>query len=188
MIYGKLIEEKLNKSIRESAHELLAFGLLLEKDIVYRDENIASNKWGKPYLKDYPDVKYSISHTDGYIACVISDNMPVGIDVERIRDFNEYAARRVCDDAERQYIYSSHNPNREFFKLWTLKESYIKAIGKGLSSPMKKANFILTKDERVKSNILGCRFALLEDEADYITAVCYLMNWRIRDHEQLYSI
>ncbi|GKU25883.1 4'-phosphopantetheinyl transferase family protein [Clostridium folliculivorans] len=154
--------------------KLLTYALQEEKSIKYRDEPLTLNPWGKPSLKNHPNIHFNISHSFNCIACVISDTYAVGIDVEKIRIFNPYAAKKVCTTEEIKKIYSSSNPDRVFFKFWTLKESYIKAIGKGLSHPMKDINFEIYPDGQILSNLSECRFHLIEDTNEFITAVCYL--------------
>jgi 4'-phosphopantetheinyl transferase len=148
--------------------------LLLEKGVVYSSEPVIRNPWGKPCLKNYPNIHYNISHSADLVACVISDTSTVGIDVEKIREFNSYAANRVCSSEELSRVYSNNDCKREFFRYWTLKESYIKAIGKGISHPMKNVNFEVSLNGEVYSNIPNCSFLLMEDIEEYITAVCYL--------------
>lgn len=152
--------------------KLLSYGLMIEKNIRYQDEEIVFNDWGKPSMKNYPDIFYNISHCRNYVACVISDTHIVGVDVEDIRDFSPYAARKVCTKKEIDSIKKSPNQNREFFRYWTLKESYIKGIGMGLSYSMKKANFNIRSKEAIKTNLTDCNFLLLENH-DYVTSVCY---------------
>jgi 4'-phosphopantetheinyl transferase len=177
VIYSMLLEGIPSKIISDKAHflgeELLAGGLLREVGINYRNEPVILNPWGKPSLKNHPGVQYNISHSENCIACVISDKYIVGIDVEKVRAFNPYAAKRVCSPDELQRIYSSDDSDREFFRYWTLKESYIKAIGKGLSYPMKNANFEIEPGGKIYSGLHECSFQLMEDMNGFIMAVCY---------------
>lgn len=163
--------EDISKTLSE---KILSYALLTEKGIEYDKESVVRNLWGKPMLKDYPHIHYNISHCDNYVACVTSYEYDVGIDVEKVRDFNEFAARKACSQQELERIYSKKDPNREFFRYWTLKESYIKAIGKGLSYPMKKVIFNINHDGEIDTDLPNCKFILLEDEKDFITAVCYV--------------
>jgi 4'-phosphopantetheinyl transferase len=154
----------------DKAISLLSFGLYLEKNIDYSVQEITKNQWGKPSLKYHTDVQYNISHCKNHISAVIS-NDHVGIDIENIREFSRHAAERILSKDELLYISKSQTPNKDFFKLWTLKESYIKSIGMGLSYPMRNVNFDIS-DIDIKSNIKECRFLTFENK-NTITSVCY---------------
>lgn len=177
MIYRALLKNLTRKITNDEAHflgeELLAYALLTEEGVIYKGEQVIRNLWGKPYLKNQPDIYYNISHSENCAACIISDICDVGIDVEKIRSFNMYAAQKTCSPEELMRIRSTQDANREFFRYWTLKESYIKAIGRGLSYPMKKVNFEIHPNGEIRSNISKCRFLLMEDTDGFITAVCY---------------
>lgn len=179
MIYRCLLEDTQNKRSEEEYHllgeKLLSLALYEEEKIVYKREDIIKNQWGKPRLKNHLHIHYSITHSYNLLMCVISE-LDVGIDVEKIREFNHYAALKVCREDELHDIYKSRDPNREFFKYWTLKESYIKAIGRGLSYAMKKVNFIIESNEKIYCNKSNCSFQIIEDSKDYIAAIC-LINY-----------
>lgn len=72
-------------------------------------------------------LQYNISHS-GYIAVCAIDNNPVGIDIEQILsptvDISPF-----FHTAEQIYLsqFSSENRDREFYRLWTRKESLYKA-------------------------------------------------------------
>jgi 4'-phosphopantetheinyl transferase len=155
------------------AEELLSYGLFKEKGIIYRDEPVIRNPWGKPGLKNYPEIQYNISHSKNCAVCVISDQHIVGIDVEKVRPFNPSAASKVCSPQELKSIYSKNDADREFFRYWTLKESYIKAVGMGISYPMKSVNFQIGTNGEILSHMPGCSFLLMEDINGFVTAVCY---------------
>ena len=97
---------------------------------------IDKNKYGKPFLVNFPNVHYNISHTKGLVVCAISDNY-VGIDVERIKPFNKRIVERFFSENEREYIFASkENQDERFAEIWTKKESYVKWIGKGMAIPI----------------------------------------------------
>lgn len=175
MIYRMILKNKRVSSLELHYHgeNMLAYGLHKEKGIVFKEEVILKNSYGKPYLKNYPNIYFNISHSMGCIVCIISDKSPVGIDVERIRRFNEFAAKKVCTQEELSDIYSNEDSERQFFRYWTLKESYVKAIGKGISHPMKDVNFKIYSDKSIHSNVQDFRFILIEDIDGFVTAVCY---------------
>ena len=98
---------------------------------------IDKNKYGKPFLVNFPNVHYNVSHTKGLIVCAISDSC-VGIDVEKIKPFNKRIVEIFFAENEREYIFTSkENQDERFAEIWTKKESYVKWLGKGMIMPFK---------------------------------------------------
>lgn len=88
---------------------------------------------GKPYWPDCP-LSFSLSHTDGLVAACLAP-ADVGVDVERVRPVSRRLAERFCSPDECARLCSLPESGRlaAFFDLWTLKESYAKATGRGIS-------------------------------------------------------
>ena len=100
---------------------------------VPRPLDIAANENGKPYLTAVPAVHFSLSHSAAWAVCAVSDH-PVGVDIQQCRSFNPNIADRFFHPDEVQYLSSLSPAEREnaFYTLWALKESYVKADGRGL--------------------------------------------------------
>jgi 4'-phosphopantetheinyl transferase len=83
---------------------------------------------------------FNVSHTDGMGVFAFAWNRRVGIDIEKPREeVNvEELAGRFYSSAEKQAIRELPPEDRReaFFRCWTRKEAYIKAIGEGLSHPL----------------------------------------------------
>lgn len=108
-----------------------------------------ANKYGKPLLKGKFGLHFNVSHSGDWVVCVVDDE-PVGIDIEKIKPVElEIAARFFSDDEYKMLMAKSPKDRQDFFfDLWTLKESYIKAVGEGLSLPLKSFTIsFLEKDE-----------------------------------------
>lgn len=99
----------------------------IEKFIIEIGEN------GKPFLKDNDTVFFNISHTASGVA-VIADKKPVGVDIQDILDVKEKVIERCFSDEEKEIIFSSDRPEKEFTRLWTLKESAVKCNGETVAS------------------------------------------------------
>ncbi|KAK7278679.1 hypothetical protein RJT34_23714 [Clitoria ternatea] len=110
------------------------------------------NNYGKPevdwqYTDDWslPPLHFNISHTSSLIACGVTVGSPIGIDVEekqrRLKNDHLAFARRYLSSHEIEMLTHIVDPElqrQELIKLWTLKEAYVKALGKGFSaSPFK---------------------------------------------------
>ena len=133
----------------------------------YKNENvkkekivsaILKNKYiGDYHLKEYgkpiSNNKYfNISHSDGYIALAI-DQVPVGIDIENIRNAEEDLRNYISNDEEKKYIHDDES----FFEVWTNKEALVKANGNGINQEINTIqslplNAIRTYDNKIYFN------------------------------------
>lgn len=106
-------------------------------------ENIKTSKFNRPYLPNSP-VDFNISHSGDFVVCVLSADSRVGIDIEQKKkvDLNDFA--RTMNSDQWTEIHTSNNPLDTFFKYWSMKESVIKADGRGLSIPL--TEIILDQD------------------------------------------
>lgn len=133
----KYRQEKIQKlTLKENKLLSLGVELLIKKacldfGIDYENLEIVFNESGKPYFKN-SKYFFNTAHSGKYAICVISDK-EVGIDIEEIKDFKEKVAERMFTKREQQYIGICPDKEDMFYRLWTLKESYSKCIGKGLN-------------------------------------------------------
>lgn len=83
-----------------------------------------------------PALRISVSHTRGFVACALASGAQIGADVERIENAAdaEEAILEIVSPAEREALDGlSHEARVEgLCRIWSLKESYVKAIGLGL--------------------------------------------------------
>ena len=91
---------------------------------------------GKPSIVGHPEIFFNLSHCRSVAACVVASS-PVGVDVEDVREFKDSLARYVLNDEEYAMISSSPQPDREFIRLWTMKESCLKLTGEGITRDLK---------------------------------------------------
>ena len=135
-----------------------------------KEIEIRHTEKGMPYIEG--DLFFiSITHSHGFVACAVSDS-PVGIDAEKLRYFSEGVARRMFNENEHSFIESSDDKTRSFYMIWTLKESYLKAIGTGISFPMKNLEFTV-KDGSISFNLdNNAKFRVIESIDGYILSVC----------------
>ncbi len=176
MIYIVCSESERFSSLEEQramSRKLLSDGLMNEYEIPPGSGEWILNAWGKPFMKGQRDVYFSISHCTGGVSVSVS-SCRTGIDMERIRPFSLHAARRLFSKEELREILDSDSPEKNFFRLWTLKESYAKAIGTGLSYPLSGLHFENIAGREIRCERTGCLFCLFENSLGFVTAVCYL--------------
>ena len=129
------VNKKVRQTDKESALITRVFlrKLLAENYRLSPAEIVFSkNEYGKPFLPSQPDLHFNISHSGGYIAYTFSDS-PVGIDVEIERGMEPETLANFLHPRENDFLFNSAGADKqEMFRIWTLKESYIKAIGMGM--------------------------------------------------------
>jgi len=131
------------------AEILLRYCLKIRFDISKSEVQFIKNNFGKPMLKNFKKIHFNLSHSGDWVVCGINYDYPIGVDVERIKDNNLQIAETFFTPEEYDYILNQplKEMNKNFYKIWTLKESYVKAEGKGLNIPLHTFSFdILPKE------------------------------------------
>ncbi len=135
----------------------------------------------KPYL-DYPktNLTFNLSHTDGLIICAVTKNVDIGADVENVKRDNAILdiADRYFSEEEVSALNTLPKDQQisRFFDYWTLKESFIKAVGLGLSIPLGDFSFDIkeTTEKTVNDNIdLSTKASLNENPAQFKSWLFY---------------
>ncbi|XP_020236894.1 uncharacterized protein LOC109816332 isoform X2 [Cajanus cajan] len=131
------------------------------KSLKFRKNNYGKPEMDGQYADDWslPPLHFNISHTSSLIACGVTVGSPIGIDVEekqrRLKNDILAFARRFFSPHEIEMLTHIADPElrlQEFIKLWTLKEAYVKALGKGFSaSPFK--TFTVRLRDHINGNI-----------------------------------
>lgn len=132
------------------AHALVRLALSQYRDVAPRDWDFGTGTWGKPFVTNESGCQFNLSHTIGLVACAVTQTCEVGVDVEKIDRQVAAAeiAQRFFSEPEARYIESLHEELRRdaFFRIWTLKEAYIKVCGRGFSLPLGEFGFDLRND------------------------------------------
>ncbi len=111
---------------------------------------------GKPSVTSPPEAAqpFNVAHTDGMVVCGVGHDPDclLGVDVERLQRRTDIdIARRSFSAPEVEFLqgFADEQKRREIFlRIWTLKESYIKAIGTGLQTPLSDFAFEEIESER----------------------------------------
>ena len=93
--------------------------------------DFAGDKFEKPYLADYPEIHFNLSHCNNGCACIM-DNFEVGIDLQEIRKVSLKTFEKTCNADEILEIQNSDNPEKEFCRIWSYKEALSKLTGEGI--------------------------------------------------------
>ena len=113
-----------------------------------------TNQFGRPHIAN-PDAPrslvFNLSHKPGCVACLVGAGRELGVDVEdsaagRV-NFLEIAERFFsASEADSLVALPDEQRRQRFYELWTLKESYIKARGVGLSLGLSRFSFSVERD------------------------------------------
>jgi 4'-phosphopantetheinyl transferase len=103
-------------------------------------------EWAQAQPENQELPYYNITHSGRLVAAALSQH-PVGVDGEMPRRMSERIAKRVLTEAERSFLDRSSERERTLLQLWTLKESYGKALGVGIAYPMKDITLVPCREE-----------------------------------------
>jgi 4'-phosphopantetheinyl transferase len=101
------------------------------------------NKYGKPSISEDQNrgaLSFNLSHSNGMAMCAVARGRRIGVDVEYMRE--DFATLEIAerffskDEFEALKAEPIDQRTKAFFNCWSRKESYIKAIGMGVSYPL----------------------------------------------------
>ncbi|KLI49555.1 phosphopantetheinyl transferase [Brachyspira hyodysenteriae] len=134
--------------------------------IIEREEN------KKPYFKNANNLYFNGTHSSDLFAAVMSDEYNVGIDAEKIRERDYFAiAEEYFYKSEIEYLKNTHKLEIDFFTIWTIKEAYIKMLGKTIFDIKNSVEVdLIEREVRNADNIFFASF-ILDDS--YIISICF---------------
>lgn len=167
-----------NMKQEKSRTQSMGVGLLLQKVLALyhmQDSQVYVSEHGKPMIDG---LEFSLAHSGNLVICAISDK-PVGCDVEKIREAPKGVAERCFSDSELVYLsgFSGEEYDRAFFRLWTMKESYVKMTGEGLGVPF-EAYEVIVEQGNISSARDGCARVLRDGQVQD----CRLSSFELPGH------
>ncbi len=139
-----------HRQMSDTAHSLLKRELAHYLSVDADEILIVKDDKGCPHIDGREDIFVSLSHSSGIVMCAFSD-MPVGVDIESVKKRRKSVEKRVFTDGESALIDGAEDEDKAFILLWTLKESYLKAIGTGFADNAKEIEFY-SLEMPIKSN------------------------------------
>jgi 4'-phosphopantetheinyl transferase len=143
------------------AHALVRWALSNRTGRSPESWRFQSSSRGKPALLagDPSRLSFSLSHTDGMVACAVGVGADIGVDVEPLR-----SDRCSMDIAERYFAapevaalrdLSAPERERRFVELWVLKEALAKALGVGVHHHLADPAFEFSVEARLSFTLSG---------------------------------
>ena len=153
---------------------------------------IIRNANGKPYLENFSQYKFNMSHSKEFIALAIGKTNPIGLDIEKI-DFSRrnisHISERFFPAIENEVLlkYTGEERTLMFYRIWTLREAWVKANGESLIPNMKNIAFLVEQSKCIingETNLRGGQFFLYRSVENFFLAFCRLgLNFKIRDFD-----
>ncbi len=139
--------------------------------------DIIKSEKGKPYLVNNRKTHFNLSHSGNWVVMAIHEG-EVGIDVEKLRPIDYRIAQRFFSKEEFTMLdaLTGKAKKRYFFTLWTIKESYLKYLGKGLTKALSSftvvehdGTFRIKHGERIEKTLF---FHQAHPDNEHFVAVC----------------
>lgn len=142
---------------------LFCYGMK-ERGIDFLQAEVLFGEHGKPYLNPvHGTLHFNLSHSGNLAAAIFSDG-EAGIDVQKIKEIRHQIGKRFFSQKENQYIGED---TEKFYHIWALKESYLKAVGSGLTRPLDSFQVIPGEQMQVED----CYLTLMS-YGDSVIGIC----------------
>ena len=141
--FYKFDHTRLNYIVTQAVLRMLLASYL---DVKPADVKMGAHKKGKPYLIHERSIFFNISNSHDLCVFAFSCDSEVGIDIEKIRSLPDIDQLIEKNLTGRERAYFLKDPDHKlnwFFRFWTFKESYLKAIGEGMRLTPENLEFLL---------------------------------------------
>lgn len=161
----------------------LGAGIIIKKILNENGLSECDLKYSENEKPVVDNLFFNISHAGDYVVGVLSD-CEVGCDIEK----NDNAPLKIAEhyfySSELDYIKTANDKNKAFFTLWTLKESYMKMTGRGMSLALDAFEVVPTADGFIlgKSQKKRGFFRTMEFDG-YIFSVCNEKEFELEQME-----
>jgi len=189
MLAAEELERAAHHRFEHDRRIAIASRVLL-RQVLSRYENVAPADWrfavgehGRPMIvQGDGSLRFSASHTRGLVVCAVARAVDLGVDVECLqRKAPLEVADRFFAPAEVAALRAlpERVRHRRFFDYWTLKESYVKARGLGLTLPLEKLAILLDErsaridiDPSLGDDGASWQLAQLEPTPEHVLSLC----------------
>jgi len=138
-------------SMRSQLRQLISRYLYINPGVIQFEKA----EFGKPYIIDSA-LSFNVSHSDSRALVAMTLDQEVGIDIENWRyldNLEGLVSRNFSNNEQQQWLNIAEQQREStFFQIWTCKEAFIKATGRGLGMGVSRCGFSLTQP----NNLLEC--------------------------------
>lgn len=167
------------------AESLVRFSLIKDFGISPDRISFGRDANGRPFLETQRSIQFNLSHSGNWVGCIIetgSGSGAVGIDIEQIRqDLDPLETGTIFSGREKDAIKALNADDRlkRFFQLWTLKESYTKALGLGVGRSFDTFRFEWDNMDSIKlfdpldQRNTAFQFQSISLDEEHLSAACF---------------
>jgi len=153
----KIEKYRFEKGKRSALITRVLARLVLAKyeNVLPQSLSFTRSELGKPELQgSLQSLRFNLSHNDNLIICAVCLAHNIGCDVENVdRNIGVVdIATRFFSPSEGVDIvkHPIENQSKRFFEIWTLKEAFVKATGKGISQGLDSFSFKLHDNKKIE--------------------------------------
>ena len=173
-IWQERKEKILSYKFENGRKESLGSALMLQKVLFQNNLTPQNIKYGQNGKPEISGLNFNISHSKNFVICSVSEN-PVGCDIEKVRSIKSGFEKRFFTQNEVSYLdkFTDEAKLKQFFRLWTMKESYMKFTGDGMKLALNRFEFIIEDSVKVfRDGILQNCFIKEYEILDYCISIC----------------
>ncbi|PIE44831.1 MAG: hypothetical protein CSA45_05230 [Gammaproteobacteria bacterium] len=179
--------ERLQRAMRyrqgdDQARCLLSGSLLNQalkcQGVDEAEQHIRRTRFGKPVLTVNDTQHFNLSHSGSWVVCAV-DDQPVGVDVERQARRRGIEFDELFTAEEMDYLKNDKQGSlwQRFYRLWTLKESYLKALGTGMYQSMQSFTVNILDNHHARLSVAGrpqkdWYFYSFEPDGNHTCSIC----------------
>jgi len=122
--------------------DLLIRKIIMDRfSVENKDICFSFNRFGKPLFTSFEEFNFNLSHSGSWVVCGVDKNK-IGVDVEEVKSIDFNISDLFFSEREKEYLAARMDYDT-FYSIWSLKESYIKMLGEGLSHPLNNFSIVL---------------------------------------------
>lgn len=165
---------ELDGSLSKKQRESRASDILLKKGLGVSSYSLYYGNHGKPYLRDHPDIFFSISHSGHFAACAFSAS-EVGLDLQEVPKTDSGKLLRIAKRffSESDYRELSAAPSEllpgRFTDMWVAHEAYVKFTGEGLGVVKE---FSTVDGKIIRDGEVKAEYRFLDGPEGYRMVIC----------------
>lgn len=151
------------------AESLVRYGLCENYGLKNEEIQFGYSKYGKPFLVSEKEICFNLSHSGEWVVSAVGDTS-IGVDIEVVRGTKLPSAHKFFTKQEIHLL--NNTPQKKqvdlFFKIWTLKESFVKYSGLGLGYPFEHFSFSFCNQniQLVQENMVNANLSFISKKLD----------------------